>query len=143
MSHDFYSEINFHVVWHTKNNAPMLSGDIEIACHKFLRQRLVATREVFVHEVGGIEDHVHVALTMPPTILPCDFIGQLKGACSFEINRRWGTGRKVLEWQKGYGIVSFGTKDMPWVVNYIRNQREHHARETMVDRLERISKPEH
>ena len=31
-------------------------------------------------------------------------------------DRFWRLGRKVLEWQAGYGVVSFGTRDLPWVV---------------------------
>jgi len=34
--------------------------------------------------------------------------------------------------------VSFGTKDLPWVVDYVRNQREHHACGTVQERLERM-----
>ena len=34
---------------------------------------------------------------------------------------------KVLEWQRGYGVVSFGKKHLDWVQNYIANQKEHHA----------------
>jgi putative transposase len=44
----------------------------------------------------------------------------------------------VLEWQTGYGVVSFGTKDLKWVIEYVRNQKEHHAKGTTVDRLEKI-----
>ena len=47
---------------------------------------------------------------------------------------------KALEWQTGYGVVSFGAKDLPWVVAYIQNQREHHARAGTHDRLERITR---
>jgi hypothetical protein len=32
--------------------------------------------------------------------------------------------RKLLDWQRGYGVVSFGTKDLQWVIDYIRNQKE-------------------
>jgi len=48
----------------------------------------------------------------------------------------------VLLWQEGYGVVSFGTKDLDWVRQYVRNQREHHARGTTHDRLERLTMPE-
>jgi len=50
--------------------------------------------------------------------------------------------RKVLYWQDGYGVVSFGTKDLPWVVSYVRNQKRHHAEGRTVDRLERTERPE-
>jgi hypothetical protein len=61
----------------------------------------------------------------------------LKGSSSHEANQKFGN--KVLDWQGGYGVVSFGTKDPPWVVNYVCNQRQHHATGTIVDRLERIT----
>jgi len=48
----------------------------------------------------------------------------------------------VLQWQAGYGVVSFGTRDLDWVKQYIRNQREHHASGKVVDRLERITEIE-
>jgi hypothetical protein len=71
-----------------------------------------------------------------------DFIGQLKGGSSHDVNQAMGRGQKVLEWQTGYGVVSFGTRDLEWVKEYIRNQREHHARGTIHDRLERITQEE-
>lgn len=46
----------------------------------------------------------------------------------------------VAEWQTGYGVVSFGAKDLPWVAAYIQNQREHHARGNAHGRLERITR---
>jgi hypothetical protein len=39
-------------------------------------------------------------------------------------------------------VVSFGTGDLEWVKNYVRNQRERHARGQVVDRLERITEIE-
>jgi hypothetical protein len=50
--------------------------------------------------------------------------------------------RKILDWQSGYGVVSFGTRDLEWVVNYIRNQKEHHKRATTVERLEKMNHDE-
>jgi putative transposase len=67
-----------------------------------------------------------------------EFIGQLKGGSSHDVNQAIGLRQKVLEWQTGYGVVSFGTRDLDWVIEYVRNQREHHARGAVHDRLERI-----
>jgi hypothetical protein len=73
---------------------------------------------------------------MPPTLLLSEWIGELKGASAHHINHRVAN-RKLLEWQAGYGIVSFGTKDMEWVIRYIQNQKQHHERGTVTERLER------
>jgi putative transposase len=95
--------------------------------------------EVFVHQIGGTETHVHLAVTIPPTLTISEWIGQLKGGTSHDVNQQIGKGQKVLQWQAGYGVVSFGTGDLPWVKGYIANQREHHARGSVHDRLERVT----
>ena len=65
------------------------------------------------------------------------FFGDLKGASAYYINHEVAQ-RKWLDWQAGYGVVSFGTRDLPWVIRYVRNQKEHHGRGTTHERLERI-----
>ena len=142
MSKNYYSEINLHVVWHTKASLPLLTPEIEKSVHNFLRERMIETPGVFVHEVGGTETHVHLCLTIPPTLTLSDFIGQLKGASSYEINHNNPTQDKLLQWQTGYGVVSFGSKDLEWVKVYVRNQKEHHAKGNVHDRLERITNEE-
>jgi putative transposase len=142
MSRNYYSEINLHLVWHTKNSLPLLAPQVEPLAHRFLKKRIVETPGSFVHEIGGIETHVHLAVTVPPTLLISEFIGKLKGGSSHDVNQAIARGQKVLQWQTGYGVVSFGTRDLPWVIDYIRNQREHHARGTMHERLERITHEE-
>ena len=137
MSRNYYSEVNLHVTWHTKDSSPLLVPKVEAIVHHYLRGRCINTAGVFVHEVGGIETHVHLCLSIVPTILISDFVGQLKGACSHEANQK--LGYKALEWQSGYGVVSFGTADLEWVKEYVRNQRERHGRGKIEDRLERIT----
>ncbi len=139
MSHNYYSEINLHIVWHTKESAALLTPEIEPAAWRFLRKRIVDYRDVFVHEIGGTATHVHIAVSVPPTLTPSTFIGELKGGTSHDVNHQFGVTKKVLEWQAGYGVVSFGTKDLEWVKQYIRNQKEHHANGSAVERLERIT----
>jgi putative transposase len=142
MSRNYYSEINLHLVWHAKNSLPLLTPQIEPLAHRFLKARVVQTPGAFVHEIGGTETHVHLAVTIYPTVLISDFVGQLKGGSSYDVNRAAERGRKILEWQHGYGVVSFGTRDLAWVVEYIRNQRQHHARGSIHERLERIEQDE-
>jgi putative transposase len=141
MPRNVYCEINLHLIWHTKANAPVLVDPVESRCHKFLTHQCLQVSGVRVHAVGGTSDHVHLAASIPPTLTISEWIGRLKGACAHHINHEI-CNRKVLEWQDGYGVVSFGAKDLPWVVQYVRNQKEHHAANRAFDRLERIDRPE-
>jgi putative transposase len=99
--------------------------------------------EINLHIVWHtIETHVHIALSVPPTLTISEFVGQLKGRSSHDVNEAMGQRAKMLQWQIGYGVVSFGTRDLAWIVEYVRNQREHHARGTAQERLERITQEE-
>lgn len=131
MSVRVYSEINLHITWHTKNNSPLITAAIEPRLHQFLKDKVIETRGAYFHAVGGIEDHIHLAVSVKPSIHLDEWVGQLKGASSHEMG-------KMLLWQAGYGIVSFGTKDLEWVIAYVLNQRKHHNKGTTIDRLERI-----
>ena len=79
MSRNYYSEINLHLTWHTKDSLPLLTADVEPLAHRYVKQKIINTQGAFVHEIGGTETHVHVAVTVPPTLLISEFIGQLKG----------------------------------------------------------------
>jgi putative transposase len=138
MSRHVYSEINLHFAWHVKESLPIISAEIEPGLHKFIRSYSLQAKGVIFHEIGGTETHVHVVVSIPPTLVIADWIGKLKGSSSHHVNHELAN-RKLLDWQTGYGVVSFGTKDLEWVVKYVRGQKGHHANKTTVSRLERIT----
>jgi putative transposase len=138
MADNYYSEINLHLVWHTKLSRPLLNHEVEAMAFACLREKAAALGDVYIHEIGGTETHVHLALSIEPTVLISELVGVLKGYSAHEVNWRSGMGRTVLQWQTGYGVVSFGTRDLPWVAGYVRNQKEHHAVGKTFERLERI-----
>jgi putative transposase len=142
MSRNYYSEIHLHCVWHTKESMPLLTPRVEAVAHQYLRGKIINTPGVYIHEIGGTETHIHILISIAPTVLISELIGKLKGSSSHEVNQKLGGGSKVVEWQSGYGVVSLGTKNIPWTRAYILNQRRHHARGTVEERLERITSEE-
>jgi REP element-mobilizing transposase RayT len=114
-----------------------MTAKIEDRLYHYLTHKILETPGARLHAIGGIETHVHIAASLTPNIFVPDWIGKLKGSSSHYINHE--VQPKALQWQRGYGIVTFGTKDMQWVVDYILNQKEHHKRGTIHDRLERFS----
>ena len=138
MSTAAYSEINLHITWHTKQSDPVITEAIESRLHHFLEHKILETKGVLLHALDGTQDHIHAVASVPPSLLVSEWIGRLKGGSSFYINHEI-VNRKLLDWQSGYGVVSFGNKDLEWVVTYILNQKEHHQKGMTVNRLERIT----
>src|SRR5262245_31585680 len=86
MPRNVYWELFYHLVWRTKDSAPYLTPEVERLTDKYLIHRALETTGAIVHAVGGIEDHRHMALSLPPTVEIAKWIGDLKGACSHHVN---------------------------------------------------------
>ncbi len=136
MSRNYYSELHVHVTWHTKGSLPLLTPELEAQVRTHLQHRCAQTAGVIVHAVNGTPTHVHLCATVPPTLTLSEWIGQSKGGSAYEVNHTNVTRDTLLEWQTGYGIVSFGTKDLPWVVQSVDRQKEHHRVGRVFQRLE-------
>ncbi len=132
-----YWRLHYHAIWSCKNREPLITPELEQHLYKYLRGKALELGGI-MHVIGGIEDHIHTAFSLPPKYAIADFIGKLKGASS-----HWVT--HVLkhpgefDWQRGYGVLSFGDRNMSQVVAYVLNQKEHHKRQTIRDAMERWS----
>jgi len=130
-----YWRLHYHAIWSCKNRAPLITPELEPELYKYLRGKGLELGAI-MHAVGGIEDHVHNVFSLPPKFAIADFIGKLKGASS-----HWVT--HVLkhpgefDWQRGYGVLSFGDKNLPTVIAYANNQKEHHGRQTTHEAMEK------
>jgi len=113
----------------------MITRNIEERLHQFLADKIRETPGARFHAIGGINTHLHIAVSLQPNILVSDWVGKLKGSSAHFINHQ--VEPKALQWQRGYGIVTFGSKDLKWVIEYIRNQKQHHNAGSIHERLER------
>ena len=129
-----YTALFYHIVFSTKNRAEFIKPEIEERGWSYIGG-IARKHYCTAIQIGGIENHIHIAISVPPNLLISDWIGKLKGGSSFHINKLGDN--KSLQWQRGYGIVSFGTKDLKWVVNYVLNQKEHHSKGSIHTRLEK------
>ena len=137
MSGEVFHQIYLHIVWHTKNSQPLVTDRLEPAVFASIREKCKKMRGVSLHGIGGTATHVHLVVDIKPTVIICDMIGELKGSSAHDINQV--SGNKVLEWQNGYGVVSFTKRDLKWVLDYVMGQKEHHAKDQLTERLERIT----
>ena len=131
-----YSRLFYHMIWGTKNREPLIQIEFEIALHNVIAAK-AKDLGAFVDAVGGIEDHIHLAASVPPRIALADFMGQVKGNSSHWVNHELSLPYH-FNWQAEYGVVSFGGKQLGVVVKYVKNQRQHHSEGTIIPFLERV-----
>jgi putative transposase len=75
--------------------------------------------------VGGVEDHAHALVHMEPTLDIAKAVQVLKANSSRWMNEH---SRVRFEWQEGYFACSVSRSQVPAVVRYIQNQKEHHRK---------------
>jgi putative transposase len=80
-------------------------------------------------QIGGIEDHVHLLLSLPSTLPISKALQLVKGGSSKWIHDTFPQ-HQDFEWQEGYGAFSVGISQAEDTTKYIANQREHHRTKT-------------
>jgi len=82
--------------------------------------------------IGGIADHVHLAIGLSRTKTIAKLIEELKTSSS-----KWLKTKSLPDftWQRGYGAFSVGPSDLKSLLHYIDTQDEHHAKHTFQDEL--------
>lgn len=134
MSSHVFHEIYIHLNWHVKLSRPALTPEVEPVVYNLLQQKMRKVGGANLHGIGGTETHVHLAISIEPHIAISEVVRELKGYSAHELNQQ--KRMKYLEWQRGFGVVSFGRKQLPWVLEYLANQKEHHGSGSVVARLE-------
>ena len=82
-------------------------------------------------KVGGVEDHAHALLILPPTIPLSKAIQTIKACSSKWLNETEAI--KNFAWQEGYGAFSVSASQTAEVIRYIENQASHHAKRSYED----------
>ncbi len=126
----------YHVIWATKHRQPIITSTIETVIYSAIERKC---RELPCELLGvnGVSDHIHMALTIPPSQNVAYVVGQIKGASSREVNQSFDLPER-FQWQEGYGVLTFGEKVMPLVLDYIARQKEHHAQDTALAYMEQM-----
>ncbi len=130
-----YHQLFYHIVWATKHREPCLTPDIQPTIYNFLRTKAIGLGGT-VYAIDGMEEHVHMAASIPPKIAVATFIGQVKGVTTAKFNKQYP--HKAFYWQEKYGVFSFDGKRLSNVVAYVERQKEHHAQRTIIPVLERM-----
>ena len=132
-----YWQLFYHLVWSTKNREPFLTQAVEQAVYGYLAGKATGLQGI-VYAIGGIVDHVHMVVSIPPAISVAKFTGQVKGVASTRLNKSQIT-TVHFEWQDEYGAFSFDAKRLPNFIAYVERQKEHHAEGTTIPLLERAT----
>ena len=119
----------YHFVWTTWDREALITSDIERELHRFLQSQAERLKCVVI-AIGGVEDHVHMLVEMPPTLCISDWMHDVKGSSSHFANHA--LHRDSFKWRGSYAAFSVSYYNCGKIKRYINNQKEHHAQGTLI-----------
>ena len=127
MAHTF-TNLLAHIIFSTKDRAPFIDAELKPELLAYLGGMV---REVNgqAYGINGTADHVHLLVSLPPTIALSEAMKVLKANSSRWVSEKW-RARKAFGWQTGYGAFSVSKSNAPDVLKYIADQEEHHRKVT-------------
>jgi len=134
MSTHSYNKIWLHLIWETLDKQKILPKPARLKLSEFLysysKEKGIFMKTNFVNA-----DHVHALIDLPTNISVEECIKLLKGSSSHYINTNRIINSK-FSWGRGYGSFSVSESNVEKVVNYIKNQVEHHRIKSFTEEYE-------
>jgi putative transposase len=125
--------IYYHLVWATSDRTPLITDRLCPGLYQYIRAK-AESLDCPVHGIGGLEDHIHLIVSIPPKLAIAQFVKRIKGSSSYYINHTFLD--QTFAWQREYGVFSLGGKQLPDAIAYVENQKQHHANRTLIRALE-------
>ena len=123
-----YVSSYFHCVFSTKERRPLIPPPLRERLWPFLGG-IARQNKMKALEIGGVEDHVHLLLSLPATLPISKAMQLIKGGSSKWIHETFPEHRQFA-WQGKYGAFSVSVSQLDHIIEYIKGQEEHHRRMT-------------
>ncbi|MBW3469868.1 transposase [Arthrospiribacter ruber] len=127
-----------HIIFSTKNRQPFILPEYEISLFRYLGG-VCRNLESPSLIVGGHLDHVHVLCLLSKKLALIKMVENLKTESS-----KWMKTQsdylKNFYWQDGYGAFSVNPSQVDIVIDYIKNQKQHHEKKSFQNEYRAILK---
>jgi len=120
-----HTSILVHIVFSTKDRRKQIPEEVQTRLWAYIGG-IALTNDFKALAVGGTDDHVHTLISIPARISLAKAVQLIKGGSSKWIHDE--QKMKLFQWQECYGAFTIGISQIKATVQYIHNQREHHAK---------------
>jgi putative transposase len=126
-----YRQIFYQIVFGTKHRLPVIPETHSNELYKYI-SGVIKNKNCKLYWINGIEDHIHIFSDLHPTMCLSDYVKDIKVASSLWMKAN-GNFPKFKAWQEGYGAFTYSIRERDMIINYIKNQKEHHQKETFYE----------
>ena len=127
MGHSFTSSL-YHCVFSTKERRRSITANLQSRLWPFMGG-IARDNGIKALVIGGVEDHIHLLLSLPSTMAVAKAVQLIKGGSSLWVHETFPE-HHHFAWQEGYGAFSLGVSQTQATRTYIESQAEHHRKTT-------------
>ncbi len=116
--------LKYHVVWCPKYRRPVLTNPVDARLRELIFE-VAARREMTVHTLEVMPDHVHLFVETDPRWAPAEVVGKFKAVSSRILREEFPQLRSRLPtlWSRSYYIATVGTVSEATTRRYIDAQK--------------------
>jgi len=128
-----YTQLLYQIVYSTKDRKPVLTKENRPQLFRYI-WGILKNKKCHLYRINGVEDHLHIVTHIHPTIAVSDSVKDIKLASSDFIKEK-----KLFEgftnWQIGYAAFSYSIDAKDNLIEYVKNQEQHHKQITFKEEL--------
>ena len=123
-----YTQLYAQIVFSPKGRSNLIPDKIRDQVYGYIAG-IIKNKNQKPMIINGMPDHVHILVGFSPDIAISDLVRDIKSNSTNYINdRRLIMGK--FSWQTGFGAFTYSKSQIPQVVEYVKNQQEHHKEST-------------
>jgi len=123
-----YTQILYQIVFSTKDREHTLTSSGRQELFKYI-SGILKNKNCHLYQINGIEDHLHIVTHLHPSVSLSSLVKDIKLASSEHIKKS-----RIFQnfngWQDGYGAFTYSFREKDRLIEYVKNQEEHHRTKT-------------
>ncbi|MBO6586537.1 MAG: IS200/IS605 family transposase [Gracilimonas sp.] len=126
-----YTQLLYQIVFSTKNRQPVLTKKNRKELYKYI-WGILKNKQCHLYQINGVENHLHIITHIHPTVAISTLVKDIKLASSKFIKQNQ-LFTDFQGWQSGYGAFTYSIKAKDQLIEYVKNQEEHHKHCTFLE----------
>jgi putative transposase len=133
-----YTQILYQIVFSTKNVERTMIESGQDILYKYI-WGILKNKKCHLYRIGGVEDHIHIITHVHPTVAVAYLIKDVKIASSNYIKTE-NIFPDFNGWQDGYGAFTYSISAKDNLIEYVKNQKDHHRKVSFKDEYTNLLK---
>jgi len=133
---DSYTQIHIQFVFAVKYREALIKTECKERLHQYITGIFQENKHKML-QINSMPDHIHIFIGMRPHQSVSSLVQNVKTESS-----KWIKAQKLCDqpfaWQEGYGAFSYARSQVSDVVRYIKNQEQHHQKQTFLDEYKKF-----